>query len=56
MKNKSHSKSVPVQKGEIVADQPTMKHKPYVQGKFEDLLQNRQIHEGQSLTLMTPKH
>ena len=55
MKNKSSSKSVPVQKGAIVADQPTMKHKPYVQGKLEDLMQNQGILSGQSCTLMTPK-
>lgn len=55
MKNKSYSNKVSIQNGPIVADQATMKHKPYVQGKVEDILQNRQIREGQCLTLMTPK-
>lgn len=55
MKHKGSSRSVPVQKGEIVADQPTMKHKPFVQSTFEDLLQNRMIKDGQSLKFHTPK-
>jgi len=46
---------VPVQKGPIVADQKTMKHKPLAQTQRESEQQNRELRDGQTARLMTPK-
>lgn len=49
------NKSVPIQKGPIKCNEPTMKHRPILQRTFDDLNQNREINSGQTLNLMTPK-